>query len=361
MFIQNSRLISPLELQLSGRLDLEYEPRFSTIGHTILTEDCRTRHISGTIFKRLDDVIAGVQAEIKDINVNTKDDAVRILETVESVVIRSNFVCSIPYYLVHDFADGLAARPIEQNAIYAAENNLRRPHIEANRGALFSYVDCDIGSLLYLSIADVVGLPLCMVEVPQHNFIRWKFTTGELLNWDTNYGFNKWTDDEYAAQYDVSQAQRRNSTYLSNLSQENVLGYFCFVRGLTFQKADQLDAAIKEYRAAIAIYPQSPSSRNNCAWLFASRKDAQTLILPEEARAFAEEACQIHRSHVHLDTLACVYAEVGDFDSAIRAEEEAYALSPDPSYRAMIDAFRQGKTYLDLRQNGHSSSTLPST
>jgi tetratricopeptide (TPR) repeat protein len=184
--------------------------------------------------------------------------------------------------------------------------------------------------------------------VPQHNFVRWRFGPNEFLNWDTNYGFNRWTDDEYAAQYGVTGELREAGTYLSDLSTENTLGYFCFVRGITFQRSDQFQSALAEYREGIVRYPQSPSSRNNAAWLFASKRHAQDFINKDDARRFAEEACSIHRSDQNLDTLACVCAEAGDFQTAIAIEEEAYKLSPLPNYKEMIEAFRNKKTYLDL-------------
>jgi tetratricopeptide (TPR) repeat protein len=128
------------------------------------------------------------------------------------------------------------------------------------------------------------------------------------------------------------------------------LGYFCFVRGLTFQRQNRFLEAITEYRAAISQYPKSPSARNNIAWQFVSHRTVQAIVPKDEALELAIAACELHRSDNNLDTLSCVYAEHGNFAAAIAAEEEAYGLSPNPDYLRMIAAFRAGKTWLDVNE-----------
>jgi tetratricopeptide (TPR) repeat protein len=168
------------------------------------------------------------------------------------------------------------------------------------------------------------------------------------LNWDTNYGFNKYTDNGYAARFGVGPEHIANGTYLADLSTESVEGYFCFIRGLTFQRANSYADAVAEYRIAITKYQQSPAACNNIAWLFVSVREVQEIVTKEDALQFALKACEIHRTDNNLDTLACVYAEHDDFQSAIEIETEAYNISPQPSYREMIEAFRDGKTWLDV-------------
>ena len=45
--------------------------------------------------------------------------------------------------------------------------------------------DCDTLTTIYLSVAEVYGLPIKAVKIPGHIFIRWKFTDGKYLNWET--------------------------------------------------------------------------------------------------------------------------------------------------------------------------------
>lgn len=344
----HQRLLSPTRFPKTERKALEYRSEYLSIGHRILQEDDRAEPVSDAVFQRLDSVVAQVVNEVTVGPVNTIDEARAVLESIEHVVTSTNFVCSIPYYLVHSFSEGLQPRILDSQLAFASENALRRTHILANEDEEFSHVDCDLSSLLYLCIAEALQLPLCMVEVPQHNFVRWRLSDTLHLNWDTNYGFNKFTDNEYASLYGVDPTHIVNGTYLADLSAANVEGYFSFVRGITFQRANEYACAIAEYRAAVNNYPQSPSSRNNIAWLFVSVRDVQQIVTSDEALQLQLEACDIDRSHSYLDTLACVYAERRDFTSAIQFETEAYNLNPSPEYQEMIEAFRDGKTWFEV-------------
>ena len=346
----HQRLLSPRRFPKTERKPSEYRSERMSIGQRILQEDDRAEPVPEIVFQRLDFVVEQV---IKNVTgtVSTIDEARAILQSIEKVITSMNFICSIPYYLVHSFSEGLFPRALDSQLVYAPENDLRRSHILMNKDKNFSHVDCDLSSLLYLCIGEALRIPLCMVEVPQHNFVRWRLSETLCLNWDTNYGFNKFTDSEYASRYGVDPKHIVNGIYLADLSVANVEGYFSFVRGITFQRANEYAKAIAEYRSAVRNYPQSPSSRNNIAWLFVSVRDAQQIVSNNEALQLMLKACDIDRSHNYLDTLACVYAESGDFASAIQIEAEAYHLHPSPAYQEMIEAFQNGKTWLDV----HSS------
>lgn len=348
MLYLHQRLFSPRVARPPEEEEPIYKTDGTSIGHRVLDEDRRAENVPSTIYKRLDAVVLRVESEVSVGDVTTIDEARAVLEEVEKVITSTNFVCSIPYYLVHSFSQGLLEKDLDRQLINVAENGLRRSHIIANEQELFSHVDCDLSSLLYLSIAEALALPLRMVEVPDHNFVRWRLNDDTHLNWDTNFGFNKYKDSGYAARYGVDPEQSANGVYLTDLSTDNVEGYFCFVRGLTFQRVSLYADAVGEYRKGIIKYPQSPAARNNIAWLFVSVREVQQMVTKEEALQFALKACDLHRTDNNLDTLGCVYAEHGDFQAAIRIETEAYDLNPLPSYREMIEAFRNGETWLDV-------------
>ena len=179
-------------------------------------------------------------------------------------------------------------------------------------------------------------------------FIRWRLADGSALNWETNHGYNRYTDEHYKTVHNFTLAQLEAGTYLADMSRENTLGYFSFIRGITHERAKQPTAAAREYEDALANYPQSPSPLNNLAWLYVTSRDAQQVITGADALRHATKACTFDRTANVLDTLACVMAECGDFAGAIVIETEAYALNPAPGFQEMIQAFRDGKTWLDL-------------
>ncbi|MEG4961811.1 hypothetical protein [Microcoleus sp. K4-B3] len=351
MFYLKQRLLNPLKIAPLEEKAEAYKPQYKTSGHRVLDEDRRAENVSSFVIEKLDSVIKHVQSEVKIRKVTTIEDAISILRQIEQVVTTENFICSIPYHLISSFSQGLMPRDIEQRLAYSSENDLRQSHILTHAGEKFFTVDCDLSSLLYLCIGEVLNIPLRMVEVPDHNFIRWRLDDNKYVNWDTNYGFNKFTDSDYAAQYGVTPELIVNGTFLIDLSSENVEGYFCFIRAITFESSRAFPEAVNEYRTAIKKYPHSPAARNNLAWLFASNKSVHSIIAKEEALELALKACNIHRVATNLDTLACVYAECGNFKEAVQIETEAFAMNPSPDYQKMIEAFQEGKTWLDVQTN----------
>ena len=313
MLHSHRRLLSPRRFPKYDRSPFEYQVKRASIGQRILQADDRAEPVPDLVFQRLDSVVEKVVDSVVVGTVTTVDEARAVLLSIEEIITSTNFVCSIPQYLVHSFAEGLLPRDLDSNLVYAPQNDFRRDHILAHEDEAFSHMDCDLSSLLYLCIGEALQIPLCMAELPDHNFIRWRLSDAVHLNWDTNYGFNKFTDSEYANIYGLDPEHIEGGTYLADLTTLNVEGYFSFVRGITFQRARNYEEAITEYRAAINHYPQSPSSRNNIAWLFVSVPEAQQIVTSDEALQLAQQACDIHRSHSHLDTMACVFAERGDF------------------------------------------------
>ncbi len=355
MRLLQQRYLSPIRLP-PDLGDAPYQPVFRTIAHTVLDADIEAENIPSAIYKKLDRIIQRAANTIQNQAELSHEQATEKLQQIEDILTEENFVCAIPYELIHSLAQGIAEKPLMPRVKDAAENARRRPHIESHLSESFSHIDCDLGTLLYLAIAEVVNLPLFMSEVPQHNFIRCRLDSGTYMNWDTNYGYGRWTNIDYAQQYGVTDALEQAGTYLANMSRDNTLGYFCFVRGILFDKMKAWDRSLREYYRGVEFYPQSPSARNNAAWLFASERAAQAYIGPADAIRFGTEACTIHRRHTHLDTLACVYAEVGEFEKAMALEQEAITLSAGAAeqegYARMYQAFREGKTYLDMNPGG---------
>ena len=83
------------------------------------------------------------------------------------------------------------------------------------------------------------------------------------------------------------------------------------------------------------------------AWLRLSYPD-QSYRNGQQALKDATSACKLidWKDEDMIDTLATAYAEVGDFDSAVRYEEQALAIKgvkPDDSKRLQVylDSFKQ--------------------
>jgi tetratricopeptide (TPR) repeat protein len=104
------------------------------------------------------------------------------------------------------------------------------------------------------------------------------------------------------------------------------------------------DRALSDYAEAIRLNPTSASAINNRAWLRATTK-VDRCRNGSEAIEGATKACELTdwKNAGYIDTLSCAYAEVGDFEQAIRWQKQALE---DPSYRQEEGGNAQAKLAL---------------
>ncbi len=93
-------------------------------------------------------------------------------------------------------------------------------------------------------------------------------------------------------------------------------------RGLAESRLGNWQRAIEDYDEALHLQPKLPSAHNNLAWLLATCP-VEGLRNGHEAVEHATWACQAtewSRPHF-LGTLAAAFAEIGDFDQAVRLQQ----------------------------------------
>ena len=101
---------------------------------------------------------------------------------------------------------------------------------------------------------------------------------------------------------------------------------------------------------AIALDPSSVPAHNARAWLRATCPDPKYRD-GKQAVESATRACELStwKSPGELDTLAAAYAEAGDFDAAVKWEEEALKMHTDEEhrsgYRARLALYRARTPY----------------
>ncbi len=116
-------------------------------------------------------------------------------------------------------------------------------------------------------------------------------------------------------------------------------------------KRDDHDRHLQLLKEGIDQCPREDGILNNYAYALATNRDEENRD-GDEALRIAKQITQGDegRRPDYLDTLACAYAEVGDFASAVRAGEEALALqgaAGDPKLieesKAHLEQFRAGR------------------
>jgi len=117
-------------------------------------------------------------------------------------------------------------------------------------------------------------------------------------------------------------------------------------------KGDE-DQELADNQKALELGSASACVRNSLAWAYVSRKEHRN---PKEALKLATEAVSLtkRKNAGYLDTLACAYAENGDFAKAIETEQEALKLIKEEEdkqdYREMIEAFKKKMTYIQYQE-----------
>jgi tetratricopeptide (TPR) repeat protein len=124
-------------------------------------------------------------------------------------------------------------------------------------------------------------------------------------------------------------------------------------RGIAWQGKKVYERAIQNYNQAIQLGPSFASAYNNAAWLLATCPE-QRFRDGRRAVELASKACDLTVwSNPHnCGTLAAAYAELGDFDAAIKFQTQAIELNPhQPDFvdgaNRRLALYRQHKPYRD--------------
>jgi regulator of sirC expression with transglutaminase-like and TPR domain len=212
-------------------------------------------------------------------------------------------------------------------------------------------------SLLYLCLADRLGIPFRGVYVPSHCFVRYE-GNGVRVNVEFAEGGASWSDDQYRREFRISTAR----PYLRSLAPTEMLGVFLktlgagysrngreedalrlydeagrlypglpdvhYNAGVSLQKLGRLDEAAGMYRRALDLDPEMAAARDNLSILLARKG------LFEEAIAEARRAVELEPWNAAArGNLAAAYCGCGRLDEGIR--EYRMAVEIDPGNRRL--------------------------
>lgn len=107
--------------------------------------------------------------------------------------------------------------------------------------------------------------------------------------------------------------------------------------------------ALEDYKRAIDMEPDHAFALNAAAWILATNPDPD-LRDGQRAVEYAARVCEAsgwEECNI-LDTLAAGYAELGDFDAAVKWQNKATKLAPDPSkadFGSRLELYQSGQPY----------------
>jgi tetratricopeptide (TPR) repeat protein len=236
-------------------------------------------------------------------------------------------------------------------------------------------------SLLYLALADRLGIPFRGVYVPSHCFVRYE-GNGVRVNVEFAEGGASWADDRYRREFRIPPSR----PYLYSLSSTEMLGVFLktlgagysrkrreedalrlydeagrlypglpdvhYNAGVSLQKLGRLDEAAGKYRRALDLDPEMAAARDNLSILLAGEGRY------EEAIAEARRAVVLEPWNAAArGNLAAAYCGCGRLDEGVR--EYRMAVEIDPGNRRLRSGLERAYFSRGSHPGGASAEALP--
>lgn len=280
-----------------------YTPKYAGTAYDILLRESEACFVPDAHFRLLDDIVDDVKGRLTPLPPFGGDAkqralfAARVSNVIGDVLESHGFALHIPTDALSDSTE--AASELDYKHLF----------------------DCDTGSIIYLTVAQVLGLPVGFVEITLpsgsgHNYIRWQLTADTSLDWDTNGRGQCQTPPNTPA---------HQGRPLSPLELE---GYSFALRAMMWERQRAFGKALSDLTVAVQKYPESSLAHNNLAWLISTKELPDRLTHATASVLHAERAVALLRNANHLDTLACSYALLGRFKEAMIAINEALRLNP---------------------------------
>jgi tetratricopeptide (TPR) repeat protein len=228
-------------------------------------------------------------------------------------------------------------------------------------------------SILYLALAERLGLPLYGVVAPGHFFVR--YDDGRIrFNIETTGG--GYPDDEhYKKEFKVSEGSEQN-VYMQNLNKLQTMGCLFNNFGTVYMAADNLDAAQRAMELAVEINPTLAESRVNLGNIYLKKDRIDDAIYeyqkaleisPSDGKVYynlgsaylrkdwTNDAIGAYEQAIRLDpnyvdayiNLAVTYGQTGLYVKAQQMLKEAASIDPGRSeiYTKRGDIYYQSQDY----------------
>ena len=195
-------------------------------------------------------------------------------------------------------------------------------------------------SILYLSIAERLGLPIYGIVVPGHFFVRWDDGTNK-FNIETTSGGSNAPDEHYVQKFNVT-ARDSRSLYLKRLNNAQIIGCFYNNLGNLYQDINEPEQARQSLERAIEINPQLALGHTNLGNVYLKAGDiAKAIAEYRTALDISDDDAKTHNN------LGNAYNNLAKYDLAAREYETALKLDPNlnEAYRNLAHAYLQTQDY----------------
>ena len=195
-------------------------------------------------------------------------------------------------------------------------------------------------SVLYLSLAERLGLEMYGVVVPGHFFVRYDDGMVQ-FNIETTGNGGSATDEQYIKKFNVPQADR-GSIYMKNLNKIQTLGCFFNNLGNSYDKIGDIDSALRAYKRAVEINPKLSESRVNVGNIYLKKGRVNDAI-----REYLGALRINPKDATTHNNLGNAYTEQERFSYAVSEYQRAINLDPNfiDSYRGLAIAYNKQERF----------------
>jgi tetratricopeptide (TPR) repeat protein len=198
-------------------------------------------------------------------------------------------------------------------------------------------------SVLYLSIAERLGLDLYGVVVPGHFFVRYDQGRVRYNIEATSNGASP-PDEHYRVKFNVPE-NGRNSIYMKNLNKRQTLGCFFNNLGNIYSEIGDVDTAMLALERAVAINPSLSESRANLGNIYLQKDRVQDAV-----RQYREALDLNPGDPKTYNNLGNAYMAIDELNAAASSYRQATQLDPN-----FVDAYRNMALLL-ARQEQYSQA-----
>ena len=189
-------------------------------------------------------------------------------------------------------------------------------------------------SILYLSVAERLGLPLHGVVVPGHFFVRYA-DKGRTFNIETTQKGASPPDEHYIKEFKVPQ-DKEQAVYMQNLGKKETIG--CFFNNLAniYFSLNNIENAYYYQQKAVDINPMLAEARTNLGNVFLKKNMVDSAIQQYQI------AIKINSTDAKTyHNLANAYRKKERLDEAIRQYNIALELDPNSTevYKGLAQAY----------------------
>lgn len=276
--------------------------KYNTVAHRLLQIEelafKQTELDYGEMYGVLDSLIEKATEEIKTIQASSsldqthtseREKAKQIFMAIDRALWEMDFILCIKTHYLHQalekrrlpldksslhFWSEAYAQPQESAMYFGASLNAtaypqttlmskeKKDKFLADPQTQYRLIDCDLAAYIYLAVGEVLDLPIYLVEVPGHFFVRYEFSDQTHLNWDNN-SVREFSDDDYrnglipSAKKPFNPEEEVNNHYLVSLTREEAIAlHTSFIVGGRMIQTNP-DLALKVLGYVDEINPES--------------------------------------------------------------------------------------------------------